>query len=68
MAVTVARKHKEERGVLMRDLQQEWRQLRKAAQAHRFDAVLWRLGRVRQAKGMHQLTLAELLVGSGSVS
>ncbi len=67
MAITVASKHREDRGLLMQQLREEWWQLHRAVLAKRSDAVIWRLQRLQKTKGMHKLTLAEMLVASGSV-
>ncbi len=67
MAITVASRQREERGVLMQQLREEWWQLRRAVQANRPEAVTWRLQRIEKSKAMHKLTLAELLVAGGSI-
>lgn len=64
MAITLARKQREERAAVLQELREDWIQMRKAVQSNRPEAVLWRLQRVQQAKGMHQLTLPEMLVAS----
>ncbi|MDP9382812.1 MAG: hypothetical protein M3Q29_22250 [Chloroflexota bacterium] len=69
MAVMVSRgqRHVEERALLLRHVRDDWRQLRQAVNAKRPQAVMWRLHRVQQTKGMHRLSLAEMLVASGCV-
>ena len=67
MAITVASRQREERGVLMQQLREEWWQLRRAVQANRPEAVTRRLQRIEKSKAMHKLTLAELLVAGGSI-
>ncbi len=67
MAIHVMRRQRVDRTVAMRELREDWWQLRKAVQAQRPEAVLWRLQRVQKTKGMHRLTLAEMLVGSGTI-
>ncbi len=53
--------------MLMQQLREEWWQLHRAVLAKRPDAVIWRLQRLQKTRGMHKLTLAEMLVASGSV-
>ena len=67
MAVHVARKQRLDRAEAIEQVREEWGQIRKAVAANRPEAVLWRLQRVRQVKGTHKLTLAELLVGGGTI-
>lgn len=67
MALTIPRRQRVERALVLSLVGQDWWQLRRAAEAKRPEAVLWRLQRVQQSKGMHQLTLPEMLVASGSV-
>ena len=67
MAVQAARKQRVERAQAIREAREEWWALRKAVEAERGDAVIWRLQRLQKAKGMHRLTLAELLVAGGTV-
>lgn len=68
MAVTVATKaRKEERNLLMLQLREDWWKLHRAAEAKRPEAVIWQLQQIEQTKRTHNLTLAEMLVGSGCV-
>ncbi len=67
MAVSIVRKPSVERALVLEQVRQDWKQLHKAAEAKRSEAILWRLQRLEKAKGMHQLTLAEMLVASGAV-
>lgn len=67
MAVHVERRQRLDRAEAIEQVRQEWGQIRKAVAANRPEAVLWRLQRVRQAKGTYNLTLAELLVGGGTI-
>ena len=56
-----------ERTLAIRELREDWRLLAKAVKAGRPEAVLWRLRRVQQTRGMHGITAAEMLVASGAV-
>jgi hypothetical protein len=67
VSVGAARSYGDERGAAIRGVREEWRQLRRATEAGRPEGVMWRLDRIRQAKRMHNLTLAELLVASGCI-
>lgn len=67
MAVHVAPKQRLDRAEAIEQVREEWGQIRKAVAANRPEAVLWRLQRVHQARGMHKLTLAELLVAGGTI-
>ena len=67
MVISIIRRHRLDRAIAMQQIREDWWQLRRAAEARRPDTIVWRLQRVQQTRGMHKLTLPELMVASGTV-
>ena len=67
MTISLIRRHRVDRAIALQQIREDWWQLRRAVESKRPDTVVWRLQRVHQTKGMHKLTLPELMVASGTV-
>ncbi len=56
-----------ERVAALEQLSNDWWQLHKAAQARRYDSVIWHLHKMKVFSKMHKMSLPEMLVASGSI-
>lgn len=66
MALALGRNRSGTKEAALRDTKSNWKQLRQAVESSQVESVGSRLAEVERAQRIHDLTLPEMLVGSGA--